>query len=71
MLATASEQQIASRQAPQAQYPTPSSAGALPSPASGVDLGSDYAGDAMEVDTEGISAMMNSHNNSVCFSRLF
>lgn len=64
MLATASEQQITSRQAPQAQYPTPSSAGALPSPASGVDLGSDYAGDAMEVDTEGISAMMNSHNNS-------
>ncbi|KAG2038723.1 hypothetical protein BDR03DRAFT_295395 [Suillus americanus] len=62
-LAMASESQIASR--PQAQYPTPSSAGALPSPASGVDPGSDYAGDGMEVDTEGISAMMNSHNNSV------
>ncbi|KAG1855554.1 hypothetical protein F4604DRAFT_1247413 [Suillus subluteus] len=61
-LAMASESQIASR--PQVQYPTPSSAGALPSPASGVDPGSDYARDAMEVDTEGISAMMNSHNNS-------
>ncbi|KAG1822452.1 uncharacterized protein BJ212DRAFT_1327814 [Suillus subaureus] len=61
-LAVGSESQIASW--PQAQYPTPSSAGALPSPASGVDPGSDYAGDAMEVDTEGISAMMNSHNSS-------
>ncbi|KAG2135021.1 hypothetical protein BD769DRAFT_1774202 [Suillus cothurnatus] len=38
MLATASEQQIASRQAPQAQYPTLSSAGALPSPASADEL---------------------------------
>lgn len=54
----------ARQEAPQAQYPTPSSAGALPSPASGVDLESDYAGDAMEVDTEGISAMANSRNNS-------
>ncbi|KAG1775728.1 hypothetical protein EV702DRAFT_1114320 [Suillus placidus] len=63
-LAMASESHIARQQAPQAQYPTPSSAGALPSPASGVDLESDYAGDAMEVDTEGISAMANSRNNS-------
>ncbi|KAG1829823.1 hypothetical protein EV424DRAFT_1641972 [Suillus variegatus] len=63
-LAMASESQIVSRQTPRAQCPTPSSAGALPSPASGVDIESDYAGDAMEVDTEGISAMMNSRNNS-------
>ncbi|KAG1739607.1 hypothetical protein EDB19DRAFT_1711099 [Suillus lakei] len=63
-LAMASEPQYVRQQAPQAQYPTPSSAGALPSPASGADLESDYAGDAMEVDTEGISAMMNSHSNS-------
>lgn len=61
MLAMASESQHAHRQASQAQYPTPSSAGALPSPASGADLESDYA---MEVDTEGISAMTNSRNNS-------
>ncbi|KAG2126245.1 uncharacterized protein EDB93DRAFT_1188325 [Suillus bovinus] len=63
-LAMASESQITSRQATQAQYPTPSSAGALPSPTSGVDFESDYAVDAMEVDTEGISAMVNSRNNS-------
>ncbi|KAG1761041.1 hypothetical protein EDD22DRAFT_898271 [Suillus occidentalis] len=63
-IAMASEAQTASRRALQAPYPTPSSAGALPSPASGADHESDYAGDAMEVDTEGISAMSNTRNNS-------
>lgn len=61
---TASELQIASRQVSQVQYPTPSSVGALPSPASGADIESDYAGDVMEVDTERISTMVNSRNNS-------
>jgi hypothetical protein len=65
----ASEAQTASRRALQAPYPTPSSAGALPSPASGADHESDYAGDAMEVDTEGISAMSNTRNNSVRLSQ--
>ncbi|KAG1733006.1 uncharacterized protein EDB91DRAFT_1149734 [Suillus paluster] len=51
---------------PQAQYPTPSSAGALPSPASNADIESDYAADPMDVDMEmeSISTMKNGRNNS-------